>query len=235
MDPILLASIVAAISAVAAAAGALIAVPFTARAANAARAQTQLQRELAEAQAQPYVWADIQPDMKQGTLLQIVVANSGPTIARNVNVVIDPPLQPEAQFPGRVEAAQRRLAAGIRSLAPGRRIEWSAGRGFDVLSDDIPHVHQITVTADGPHGPITPLVFDVDLSDWREGRDAPDGSLHLVRGAITDLTKELRKAGEQAARAAGQPPRLLASPVVDSSAHSDEIVILQPAEERPNT
>jgi hypothetical protein len=234
MDPTLLASIVAAVSAVAAAASALIAVPFTARAANAARAQTQLQRELAQAQAQPYVWADIQPDMKQGTLLQVVVANSGPTMAQNVQVIIDPPLQPEAQFPGAVEAAQRRLAEGIRSLAPGRRIEWSAGRGFDVLGDDAPHVHKITVTADGPHGPITPLVFEVNLSDWREGRDAPDGSLHLVRTSITDLTKELKMAGERAARAS-QPPRVLEPRTVDGTTHSDGIVILQPVDERSDS
>lgn len=231
MDPTLLASIVAAVSAMAAAAGALIAVPFTARAANAARAQTQLQRELAQARAQPYVWADIQPDMKQGTLLQIVVENSGPTMAQDVRVVIEPPLQAEGPFPGAVEAAQRRLAAGIRSLAPGRRIEWSAGRGFDVLSDDAPHVHRITVTAEGPYGPITPVVFEVNLSDWREGRDAPDGSLHLVRTAITDLTKELKKVGESA-KADGQPPRMLTPGTVEGTTHSDEIVIVQPAEER---
>ncbi|MCW3158597.1 hypothetical protein [Micropruina sonneratiae] len=172
--------------------------------------------------------------MKQGTLLQIVVANSGPTMAQNVQVIIDPPLQPEAQFPGAVEAAQRRLAEGIRSLAPGRRIEWSAGRGFDVLGDDSPHVHKITVTADGPHGPITPLVFEVNLSDWREGRDAPDGSLHLVRTSITDLTKELKRAGERAARAS-QPPMVLEPRTVDGTTHSDGIVILQPANERSDS
>lgn len=44
----------------------------------AAREQTQLQREIARDAAQPYVWADIQPDMQQGTAMQLVVGNSGP-------------------------------------------------------------------------------------------------------------------------------------------------------------
>ncbi|MDF9878703.1 hypothetical protein [Cellulosimicrobium cellulans] len=186
------AAVVAAVGAVAAAVAAVASLPFTRRAANAASDQTALQAEIAREQAQPYVWADIQPDAKQGTLLQVVVGNSGPTVASNVRVTIDPPLPVADQFPGRVEVAQRRLASGIRSLAPGRRIEWTAGRGFDVLAKDAPQVHTLRVTADGPHGPIAPLEFEVDLSDWRESRDSPDGSLHLVRNAVQDLTKELK-------------------------------------------
>ncbi|NHB83640.1 hypothetical protein G7085_00115 [Tessaracoccus sp. HDW20] len=58
---------------------------------NAAREQTILQRELAEAASQPYAWADIQPDTQQGSMLQVVVGNSGPTMARNVRVTFDPP------------------------------------------------------------------------------------------------------------------------------------------------
>lgn len=191
MDPNVVAAVVAAIAAIAAAAAAFTSLPFTRRAANAAHEQSRLQAQMMQDQAQPYVWADIQPDAKQGTLLQVVVGNSGPTIATNVRVTIEPPLPVADAYPGNVEVAQRRLANGLRSIAPGRRIEWTAGRGFDVLEKDEPQIHTFRVTADGPHGPIKPLEFEVDLSDWREARDAPDGSLHLVRGAVQDLTKEL--------------------------------------------
>ena len=39
------------------------------------------------------------------------------------------------------------------------------------------------------------------------GLDAPDGSLHLVRNAIKDLTKELKKVGERSAKATSQSMR----------------------------
>lgn len=199
MDPNTLGAVVAAVGAIAAAAAAFAALPFTIRAANAARDQTRLQRELAQAAAQPYVWADVQPDHKQGTLLQVVVGNAGPTVATDVRVTFDPPLPVAEQFPGGVVAAQRRLDEGIRSLAPGRIIEWSAGRAFDVLKTDEARVHTITVTANGPYGPVTPLTFEVNLSDWRESRDAPAGTLHLVREAIQSLTREVAKINSRGA------------------------------------
>lgn len=183
------ASWAAALAAIAAAGVALVSLPFTIRAANAAKAQTRLQRELAEAAAQPYVWADVQPDTKQGTVLRIVVGNEGPTIATNIRVAFSPPLATPAKYPGATEVAQQVLAKGIKSLAPGRRIEWSAGVGYEVLAGDGPIRHTVTVTADGPHGPLAPLTFDLDLADWRGALDSPDGSLHLVRKSIDDLGK----------------------------------------------
>ncbi|MTB70778.1 hypothetical protein GGG17_02055 [Arsenicicoccus sp. MKL-02] len=47
----------------------------------AAWEQTQLQRDLAHEALQPYVWADIQPDVQQGTVMHVVVGNNGPTVA----------------------------------------------------------------------------------------------------------------------------------------------------------
>lgn len=59
---------------------------------EAAREQTRLQRELSHEASQPYVWADIQPDMKQGTVLDLVIGNSGPTVATDIKVTFEPPL-----------------------------------------------------------------------------------------------------------------------------------------------
>ena len=61
MDANTIAAVVAAAGAVAAALAAVASLPFTRRAANAASDQTALQAEIAREQAQPYVWADIQP------------------------------------------------------------------------------------------------------------------------------------------------------------------------------
>lgn len=155
----------------------------------AARVQTRLQRELAREALQPYVWADIQPDMQQGTVMQVAVGNSGPTAARNVKVTFDPPLPAGKQQADKVESVQRTLAKGLRSLAPNRVLRWTLGAGFDLLSSDVPQVRTVRVEADGPHGPLPVLEIEIDISEWRQARDAPDGSLHHVRGAIKELTK----------------------------------------------
>ncbi|WP_454299763.1 hypothetical protein [Salana multivorans] len=163
----------------------------------AAREQTHLQRELAREAAQPYVWADIQPDMQQGTVLEAVVGNSGPSLARNVRVMFHPPLPAGTQQSDNIETVQRVLADGLLSLAPGRVIRWSLGAGYDLLSGTGPQRRTIRVEADGPHGPLPVLEFDVDISQWRSARDAPDGSLHHVRSEIKELTKAVRTASRQ--------------------------------------
>lgn len=151
--------------------------------------QTQLQRGLAREALQPYVWADIQPDMQQGTVMHVVVANNGPTVARNVRVTFDPPLPAGQQQSDKVESVERVLASGLRSLAPKRVIRWTLGVGYDLLSSEEPQVRTVRVEGDGPHGPLPVLEIQIDISDWRQARDAPDGSLHHVRGAIKDLTQ----------------------------------------------
>ncbi|UFU05498.1 hypothetical protein [Ruania halotolerans] len=181
---------------------AVVALLYTARAANSAkrqakaaedqtevqRAQTELQRELARQAVQPYVWADVLPDMQQGTMLHIVLANSGTTVATDVRVVFSPPLVEGTEYGARVEAAQRRLANGIRSLSPGRVVRWSIGPGHRLLADDAPQVYRVRIEGHGPHGPLDPVEFNLDVNDWRESRDAPDGSLHHIRKSVDNLT-----------------------------------------------
>ena len=188
----------------------LLALPFTAWAAHAtarqakaalaqteiqrqqvaaAREQTELQRALAREALQPYVWADIQPDMQQGTVLNVAVGNSGPTVARNVRVTFDPPLPAGKQQVDKVEEVQRTLATGLRSIAPNRVHRWSLGAGYDLMPTDTSQLRTVRVQADGPYGPLPVLEIEVDIAEWRQSRDAPDGSLHHVRSAIKDLTK----------------------------------------------
>lgn len=207
MKPDTLAAFAAAGAAVAAAIVSLVSTFYTGRAANAAKdqteiqreqtslqqraadaavAQTELQRKIAEEAAQPYVWVDVRQDEAQGTMLNLVLGNSGPTFAHNVRATFEPPLSSEKS-----EAAQRRLRDGVKTLGPGRKLVWFIGMGFEILKDDRPQLHTITVEAEGPHGPIPPMTYEIDLSDFRETRDAPEGNLHYVRKAIEKIEKKL--------------------------------------------
>jgi len=75
------------------------------RAARAAEEQTKIQQQLRVDAALPYVWVDVRPDDATGTLLNLVVGNSGPTVATNIRVRVDPPLPSIDQLKGRAEAA----------------------------------------------------------------------------------------------------------------------------------
>lgn len=198
MEPNTVAAIVAAIAAFAAAVAAFVALKPAQRAARAAEDQTAIQQDLKEQSAQPYVWADIQPDMQQGTMLHLVLGNSGPTMARNVRIIIDPPIPDHPKYSGKTAIAQKRSSDGILSLAPGRTIRWSLGRGFDLLEEeDDQTIYSLRVSADGPYGALEPVVFEIRPSDWREARDAPDGNLHFVRKAIENLANESRMIRQQ--------------------------------------
>ena len=190
MDSNTIAAWVAAVAAIVAAVVAFFALWPAQRAAKAAEEQTRVQRELMYQSAQPYVWADIQPDDQQGTMLHLVLGNAGPTVARHVRVFIDPPFPQVSGHIGRSTVAQRRLREGILSLAPGRIIRWSLGIASDLMKDEEDTtVYRVRVMADGPYGEIEPVETEICLSDWRESLDAPGGSLHHIRKSIEKLVR----------------------------------------------
>jgi hypothetical protein len=188
----------AAIAAVVAALAALIALYFSwrstraaNRAAHAAEEQTKIQRQLRIEAAQPYVWADIRPDDAQGTLLNVAVGNSGPTVAEKVRVKVDPPLPSIDQLRGRVQIAETILADGIESLPPGRLLQWPLGQAFNLMNDGSPQSYKFTVTANGPFGAVPALTYIVDMGNWRESLNRPVGNLHQLTLAVKDVAKAI--------------------------------------------
>lgn len=162
------------------------------RAASAAEEQTKIQQQLRIDAAQPYVWADVRPDETTGTLLNLVIGNSGPTIATVVRVRIDPPLPAIDQLKERVEAAQAWIADGIRSIAPGRTYVWPLGQGFNLLKGNGPQAHTFTIDANGPFGPLPTTTHIVDLADMWGTLDRPSGLYQLTK-AVENLTGALHR------------------------------------------
>ncbi len=138
-------------------------------------------RAFREDAAQPYVWVDVRPDDVTDVLLNLVIGNSGPTIAQNVRATIDPPLEAIDQLKDRTDTAQDLLARGISSLPPGRTLMWPLGQGFNILAGDSPKRHTVTVTANGPFGPVLPPTYVLDLTDYRGHMHRPVGSVQRIR------------------------------------------------------
>ncbi|GAB3491821.1 hypothetical protein [Flexivirga lutea] len=177
----------------------------SAGAAEASRAISQRQLENAiraqEAALQPYVWADIRP-RDDGQILTLVVGNSGPTVATDVRVVLDPPL--ETIVPDRmkkmVHGVDERLAAGIGSIAPHRTFSWGLGvaREFFQGSDGPPVADlTITVVGQGPSGPLAALEYVVALEDLRQ-QSARAVGVALLEPSL----KKIADAAERRARVA---------------------------------
>ena len=60
------------------------------RQAEAAERQTAVQERMQQDAAQPYVHADSRVHPQEGVLLMLVITNSGPTVATNVDVRFAP-------------------------------------------------------------------------------------------------------------------------------------------------
>lgn len=120
--------------------------------AASAREQTRIQRQLRIDAAQPYVWVGIRPSDEHGQLLMLYVGNSGPTVATDVRVTFDPPLQFPIK-PSRHEEAAAQLARGIRSLPPGRTMQWHLGVSHDQIPSAEPDGYHVRITTSGPFGP----------------------------------------------------------------------------------
>jgi hypothetical protein len=159
------------------------------RAAAASEQQTAIQLEQRIDAAQPYVWVDLRPDAETGQLLTLFVGNSGPTVATNVTVTFEPPLELAVHGRG-WKQGQERLVNGIASLPPGRTIAWSGGVVSAAIPKDRPNVYVATVRADGPFGAVPEIQYAIDLDDIRDSHGAPPGTLH----GITEAVKSLRNA-----------------------------------------
>lgn len=194
---------IAAVAAVVAALSAGVALYFnwrSARAADssarAAEQQTEINRQLRIDAAQPYVWVDIRADDAQGTRLNLVVGNSGPTVAEKVRVKVDPALPASDHYREGVKTAQAILIEGIESLPPGRTLVWGLGHSGDLMyNDKIPQSYKFTVTANGPFGQVPALTYIVDMSNWQQSQDQPAGSLFQLTRAVERPTKKISPQG----------------------------------------
>ena len=86
-----------------------------------ARAQVREARELRAEQARPFVVVDFELDRRP--LINLVVANLGKTMARNVRITVDPPLRSTVYDSfGSPIGKLKLFTEVVPSLAPGKRI-----------------------------------------------------------------------------------------------------------------
>jgi hypothetical protein len=150
--------------------------------ARAVEDQTQLQRDLAKVAAEPRLWADIHGDDATGEVLVLLLGNSGPSIARNVKLMFDPPPPSQVDIKEALEILER----GIASMAPGRTLEWVLGAAHSTVHWDANNEYKVRLEADGPFGPLEPLEYVIILIK---------GSRAVASGNLCAVALELHEIG----------------------------------------
>ncbi len=98
-------------------------------------------RVLREEQSRPFVVVDIQSD--PGSLVYLEVVNMGTSLARDVRIEIDPPLESAIDIPvGKLKM----LSEGIATLAPGKKYRSFFDQGPPRNNSDLPMSYVATVT-----------------------------------------------------------------------------------------
>lgn len=182
-------AVVAAVSAVVAAVATAVSGRFVRQQVREMKRQTDLQQAIAEGSSSPYVWVDVRLS-SNGWSLEFVIGNSGPTVATNVRVAIDPSLPTEHEG-AYIDVMHERLREGLSSLAPGRTLHWTLGPSADLVNKVGSLAHRVRVTCDGPHGAVPVAEYTVDMADFQESVARRDGSLIDVAREISALTKKL--------------------------------------------
>lgn len=145
---------------------------------------------------QPYVWADIKAREDGSGMMIFVLGNSGPTVATDVRVAFHPALDhivPPREV-AEAQGIQKLLETGVKSLTPGRVFTWTLGVTHEYFSKEaLPPASglTLTITGNGPHGPMPESSYTIELNDHREQSLRPVG-LGLVEKPLKAVEQRLK-------------------------------------------
>jgi hypothetical protein len=172
---------------------------YVRRSAKASREQTKQQKQAAKDAAQPMLWVDIRGDDGQGQAL--LLGNSGPSIARNVKVLFDPPPQARLDIKPILEI----LKKGIASVPPGRTMQWTLGAAQNASDREGHKAYRVRIEAEGPFGAVEPLEYVISVDDLDGSHAAPPGNLHAVAAELHEMTKATKELNEIIRNASVEP------------------------------
>lgn len=158
-----------------------------------AREQTELQQSIHKDSLQPLVYADIRVDKLSRLLLDLVVENTGPTVATNVRIEFDPPLR-STLATGPDDQETPGIATTLSSLPPGRRMSWNIDHAFGIFGDkgaDFPKQYKVRITGDGPFGPLDPLEYVLNYEDYLNTEARNAGSLIELTQSVDKVAKAI--------------------------------------------
>ena len=154
------------------------------------REQTRQQAEIQKDSQRPFVWLDLRTNPRNGQLLNLVLKNEGPTIATNIKIDCDPPIQYTTQMSRQItDRSPGVLEKGVTSMPPGREMVWALGLPHEVYSERRATRHRVRISFDGPFGPERPIEYILDFQENADQNRVVDGSLIGIEKAIKEISK----------------------------------------------
>ncbi len=151
-------------------------------------------RTLREAQAQPFVVADFDMSPASTVVLDLVLSNVGKTVAKDVHVSFEPPLESAYFEKDEYDISQAViLNKGIPTMPPGKVFRLLFDRGPDRHASDLPTVYDVTVRFSNYRGRAQePLIYRLDLNILFGWRFVGLLGVHQGVKALEDIAKLLR-------------------------------------------
>ncbi|MEU4484623.1 hypothetical protein AB0H94_06970 [Streptomyces purpurascens] len=167
-----------------------------------ARRSNQLTEQAQREQAQPYVIADIRERVPGSMLLCFFIENTGPTVARDVQISVDPPLE-SALGSEQTEKLRQAVTRKIPMMPPGRSLMFMMDAGSKLFNSDLPRIYSVVINSSGPFGPLEPLTYTIDLNVLQHmllNRESLEWSTHV----LAEEAKKSRKLQEKQVDAVGR-------------------------------
>ena len=166
--------------------------------------QLSLSRRVRREQLEPFIVVDIAPQSPASPMLNLIITNSGPTVARDVAIRVSPPLRTSLgpEYEVRLAAA---VARKIPTLPPGRSIAFFVDTGFNIFdqSRSLPTVYTFEVDCLGPFGPVQKMTYIVDLGILEDSVFNKE----TVVGQLTEIAEKLGRIAESQ-NSLIRPPRV---------------------------
>lgn len=131
-------------------------------------------REDSRARSRPMMIAELEPVPYASGMMRLVVRNAGPTVARDVKVSFDPPIEAPDRADSVVPYLVRRYSKPIPSVAPGTRFEntYYIGRPRDgrlVNEEATPDQLTVHISSTAPDGRVYEERFPLDVHFVEQG------------------------------------------------------------------
>jgi hypothetical protein len=154
-----------------------------------ARRQVGEARRLREEQARPFVVVDFE----LGFLVFLTVENLGRTMARNVTIRLDKPLDSTLPEPHDFDESPIFRGEPIPALPPGKQVRVLFDQAAARLASDLPRSYEVEVRYRGPFGQkYEPDTYRLDLGVY-SGSQLPRKGLPELVDEVKTIREELAK------------------------------------------
>jgi hypothetical protein len=145
-------------------------------------------RKLREEQARPFVIVDFEP----GFLVYLTVENVGRTMARDVRIEFDKPLQTTLERPRELDETPL-FREPIPTLPPGKKIRVLFDQFNERLDKGLPLTYRVKLRYRGPEGRKTwEHPYRLDLGMYL-GSDLPQKGIPELVTEVENIRKEIKK------------------------------------------